>query len=63
MKLGQFLVPNVPIISNMKVAHDGKHILMLVSDFIFNNSVGYNKRILSSDYNGRLDQKQHSSVY
>jgi hypothetical protein len=31
MKLGQFVVANTPIICNMKVAHDGKHLLMLVS--------------------------------
>ena len=32
MKLGQFVVANTPIICNMKVAHDGKHLLMLVSN-------------------------------
>jgi len=29
MKLGEFSVPNVPIITNLKVSHDNKHVLIL----------------------------------
>jgi len=29
MKLGEFAVPSVPIITNIKVSHDNKHVLLL----------------------------------
>ena len=33
MKLGEFTVPNVPIITNIKVSHDNKFVLCLVSSY------------------------------
>jgi hypothetical protein len=60
MKLGEFSVPDVPIIMSIKVSFDNKNVLILVSkkkdlNLFF---VGNNKRVLLNDYNGRLDERQ-----
>ena len=35
VQLGQVELPNIPLILHIKVAHDNKHLLIVVSNFIF----------------------------
>jgi hypothetical protein len=52
MKLGEFSVANVPVITHIKVSADNKSVLLLVSQSLILLFLGFDERVLLNDYNG-----------
>ena len=63
MKLEEFSVANVPVITHIKVSADNKSVLLLVSQSLILLFLGFDERVLLNDYNGWLDKRQPNIIH
>ena len=63
MKLGEFSVANVPVITHIKVSADNKSVLLLVSQSLILLFLGFDERVLLNDYNGWLDKRKPNIIH